>query len=572
MRKVYTEGIEKEEQKSFEFEEYPQLHEYYCNRMKSGKSGKKPTKIILTEIYSPSQLQNKNYIINKSYNNISSKNEEYYSSCKKNIYCDESGFNSNNILPYKTNIKRNIDSNSLQTSKDNFLDNYKYYERKNIRDNSNQKFESITKVIGHSNLIPIQNQKMIQSYTTIDLNKNQNQNQNKNINKNEEHKYISKYNKKIEQHDYRIKKANVVVNQQNQNQNQNKKKEFKQPTKLDDNKKKEITNKYLINKKSEIKTKIEKDYRKYERKKEEPKKETKNETKVKYEIKKDIKTKNEIKNKIDNQRKQKSENKINKKEIKEPKIINSRENIKKEFSVHSGRYSYKENISNDIINSRKNYNKNSQEKNVKKIEIVQKSSKSKEKINPIKKEEKGKKLNINITKKVTKTISYKKNINANISNYKRKPEEKKEVLNNKKNKEITKTESYGKIDMNKYKRKNNDIEKKINIKEKNEIYEMRMNQRNNTPKIKKINFGENYRFYERKYLLAPDENCFTIHHKRSHKIIFDEDNDELDNSNAYKYMPYNREERYNNKIISNINAPFEENEDCCYEQGGSYYY
>ena len=568
MRKVYTEGIEKEEQKSFEFEEYPQLHEYYCNRMKSGKSGKKPTKIILTEIYSPSRLQNKNYIINKSYNNISSKNEEYYSAYKKNIYCDESEFKYNNILPYKTNIKRNINSNSLQTSKDNFLDNYKYYERKNIRDNSNQKFESITKVIGHSNLIPIQNQKMIQSYTTIDLNKNQNQN--KNINKNEEHKYISKYNKKIEQHDYRIKKANVVVNQQNQIQN--KKKEFKQPTKLDDNKKKEITNKYLINKKSEIKTKIEKDYRKYERKKEEPKKEIKNETKVKYEIKKDIKTKSETKNKIDNQRKQKSENKINKKEIKEPKIINSRENIKKEFSVHSGRYSYKENISNDIINSRKNYNKNSQEKNVKKIETVQKSSKSKEKINPIKKEEKGKKLNTNITKNVTKIISNKININANMSNYKRKPEQKKEVPNNKKNKEITKTESYGKIDMNKYKRKNNDIEKKINIKEKNEIYEMRMNQRNNTPKIKKINFGENYRFYERKYLLVPDENCFTIHHKRSHKIIFDEDNDELDNINSYKYMPYNREERYNNKIISNINAPFEENEDYCYEQGGSYYY
>ena len=563
MRKVYTEGIEKEEQKSFEFEEYPQLHEYYCTRMKSGKSGKKPTKIILTEIYSPSQYQNKNYIINKSHNNNNMKNEEYYSSYKKNIYCDDTGFKYNNILPYKTNIKGNINYNSL---KDNMLENFKYYERKNIRDNSNQKYESITKVIGHSNLIPIENQKIIQNYTTIDLNRNKNQYPTQNINKKEEHKYISKYNKKIEQHDYRIKKENTMINQQKQ-QNQYQKKEFKKPAKIEDNKRKEITKKYEINKKQEIKTKIEKDYRKYERKKEEPKKETK----VKYEIKKDIKIKNESKNKIDNKRTQKSENKIIKKEVKEPKIINRRENIKKEFSVHSGRYSYKENISNDIINSRKNYNTNSQEKNVKRLEVVQKSNKSKEKINPIKKEEKTKKLNTNISKNVEKTITNKININANISNYKRKVEQKKEVPNIKKNKEITKTESYGKIDMNKYKRKNND-EKRINIKENIEINEMRMSQRNNTPKVKKINFGENYRFYERKYLLSPDENCFTIHHKRSHKIIFDGDNDELDYSNNCKCMPYRREERCNNKIISNINAPFDENEDYYYEQEGSYYY
>ena len=54
-----------------------------------------------------------------------------------------------------------------------------------------------------------------------------------------------------------------------------------------------------------------------------------------------------------------------------------------------------------------------------------------------------------------------------MSNYKRKLEPKKEVPNIKTNKEITKTESYGKIDMNKYKIKNNEI----NIKEKIEINE-----------------------------------------------------------------------------------------------------
>ena len=37
------EEIEKEEQRSIEFSEYPQLHEYYSTQMKSKK---KPTKII----------------------------------------------------------------------------------------------------------------------------------------------------------------------------------------------------------------------------------------------------------------------------------------------------------------------------------------------------------------------------------------------------------------------------------------------------------------------------------------------------------------------------------------------
>ena len=55
--------------------------------------------------------------------------------------------------------------------------------------------------------------------------------------------------------------------------------------------------------------------------------------------------------------------------------------IRKEFSVHSGRYSYKENISNDITNSRKNYNANSQEKNLKKINVVQNNNNSQNKQN-----------------------------------------------------------------------------------------------------------------------------------------------------------------------------------------------
>ena len=65
-----------------------------------------------------------------------------------------------------------------------------------------------------------------------------------------------------------------------------------------------------------------------------------------------------------------------KKEVKEPKIIKRKENIKATFTTHSGRYKYTGNISNDIMNARKNYKQNSEEKNRKKVVIVEKSSKS----------------------------------------------------------------------------------------------------------------------------------------------------------------------------------------------------
>ena len=47
--KIYKETFEPEEQRSIEFNEYPELEKYYTSRKKS--SEKKPTKIILTEIY-----------------------------------------------------------------------------------------------------------------------------------------------------------------------------------------------------------------------------------------------------------------------------------------------------------------------------------------------------------------------------------------------------------------------------------------------------------------------------------------------------------------------------------------
>ena len=540
-KKNNFEEIEKEEQRSIEFSEYPQLHEYYSTQMKSKK---KPTKIILTEIYSPSQTQKDKYSIQmnsyKSYKNIHSNQDEIYQTYNSNKYCEDP-YSRLNIRKIYNNSPETLNIKSLN---ENILENFKYYETKNIRDNSNKKYESITKVIGYSNIIPNGiNQKLIQknySYNNIYINKYKTDNNNK---------YNTK-NKIIQ--DYRIKKKSANTIQTIQ---QYQKKEFQKPNNTLINKKIEINKKYEIKKKPEIKINTNIDYSQYKRKKKE---EIKTDTKKNFEtIKKSNKTEEKIKTKNESK---------TKKEVKEPKIIQRRENIRKEFAVHSGKYNYKDNISNDIINSRKKYNENTQDENIKKIQVVQKSSKSrnidkdKDKKTIQKKEVKTTKINTILTKKIK--------INSDMSSYKRKKEEIKKVQNN--NNNTTKNYNYNikvknefhtKIDENKYKRGMIKINKMNNYRkiQKNETEERRLNYRNKTPTARKIIFGDNYRFYERKYLQIPDDNYFTIRHKRSHKIIFDNEEKEIGNNYTYFASSLTKKEKHNNKIISNINESFNDN-------------
>ena len=279
-----------------------------------------------------------------------------------------------------------------------------------------------------------------------------------------------------------------------------------------------------------------------------------------------------------------------KKEVKEPIIIKRKENIKATFSTHSGRYKYTGNISDDIANARKNYSKNTQEKNMKKVEIVEKSSKSttkkeenKTKIKEtkksystskkeapktavkrsevIKKEEKTKITNNikPIENKVNITSIKKVNITENMSNYKRKKDEVKlsPKVNIAKNVQV-KTESYGKIDEDLYRRENVDIGKIININEVKKLYEMR--RQCNSPKVKtkRITLGDNYKYYERKYMKSPDENYFTIHQRRSERIIYGEqilESNGIIKIRMFKNKPLMKEERYNKQIINNTKMP-----------------
>ena len=584
--KIYKETFEPEEQRSIEFNEYPELEKYYTSRKKS--SEKKPTKIILTEIYSPSKTymqSNNNFTQCKSYKNINAENKEIIHS-----YINKSQYNTNDIdnmcddFQPQLNIKKRIYCNSQEKTMkikddEDLLENFKYYERRNIRDKSNQKYESITKVIGYGNIIPLKNKKITQNITNININKNEYKKYQNNSNtENKGTNYlISKTNKTIEKN-YMIKKETVAKTQQNI------KKEFKKPAQLDNNKRSELIKKYEINKKQEIKTN---DYKQYERKKKEEVKNNSNTQIKKYNIQ--IK-KNETQKTTNNLNKYK---KTEKKEIKEPIIIKRKENIKQEFTYHSGRYSYKDNITNDIINSRKNYNENSQEKNLKRISIVQTSSKSKcankNKTNESKVTNKNYKININTnnkykkeetTKRTGTNITNKININANMSKYKRKGNENNKVQTNIKSNINNKKESYGKIDINKYKREKKEEKEKVNIKEMNKIFETKIKsdkKRNQTPTLKKINFGDNYRFYESKYLLYPDDSCITVHHLRSKNIIEEGDDfntEELSNFKAYKQKPFTMQKKYDNQIncySNDVNDDYE-NEDYYIEQNREYCY
>ena len=502
-------GIQKEQQKSFEFEEFPDLQAYYSRRISSGK---KPKKLILTEIYdTPSKLNEEFY----NYDTQTIPSEQYFTEYKKNVYLDDSNIrnnyspsNNNRINILRTiNGKNFIDKNYLY-SNEKFLENFGYYERNNIKEKINPKYESLTKVVGYSNIIPFEKYKNNMALNTID---------NINDDFNKKNYYLKKKEDYIKNNYMKKKEINIIQ-----------KKEFKKPiTKINLNKK--------------------------------------------FEVKKNQVTKKNIK--IDNYRiKQKSENKnqkknnknkiiqVTKKEIKEPKIIKRRESIKKEFKPKSGRYSYKDNIENDITNSRKNYNENNQDKNIKRINVVE-SSKSKNKKVTVK------------NKQINKIITNKVNINAKNNNYLKRQNDNRKILIKKSEKK-----SYEKFDKNKYLKGNkSDIGKKINFEEINKRYQIKTENENRclSPRLKTINFGDNYRYYERKYLQSPENDYYTIHQRRDERVIYGE---EAENRRMKKYgiFPYKIGKNLNNyKIRYNSldedNYLYNDENEEIYKQEGFYY-
>ena len=104
----YIKENKAEEQRSFEFREYPQLHEYYTKQMSSGK---KPEKIILTEIYNSTPKSNM-FQKNESYKYYSQSTpyinnlEKYRNFSQKQLFSKEGMYYGDHFNNFNSNGNR----------------------------------------------------------------------------------------------------------------------------------------------------------------------------------------------------------------------------------------------------------------------------------------------------------------------------------------------------------------------------------------------------------------------------------------------------------------------------------
>jgi hypothetical protein len=201
--------------------EDPQLKECYLNN--KSLCHKKPRKVIITEIYDEFIPKNKNHRKSQKYFNYYTRSslpnnyERRFSNISqnklfsKNQYClteresenyncytdnrklsdynkqlyfgrtdlrEEFSPTSNERIDIRKKVYRGgtpphpyRNSYNLETD-DKFVENFQYYESKNIKDKNNKKYESITRVTGYSNLIPMRKRKMPHNYTTLNIHRN----------------------------------------------------------------------------------------------------------------------------------------------------------------------------------------------------------------------------------------------------------------------------------------------------------------------------------------------------------------------------------------------------------------
>ena len=495
----YREESQNERQRSFEFEEYPEIQEYYSSQIKSGQE--KPKRIIVTEIYDESTPQTKHNLKRQEYFNYFTQSSLPFQSQQgirnigqkrlflqnRNMYLTEgpdmnmnmsAKYNINQIYPdfnkkfffggtdlreeysspsnERINIRKKIyrGSNTPQPerntynfrSDEDFIENFKYYESKNIRDKSDKKYQSITRVTGYSNLIPLNNRRLENSFNS---NFNSvNLSQYNNFNKELKHNYsnIDIYKKSFKHQiaekkkpqtpekftkieiqkttkNYEIQKkpqpqtkpqTQTITKTTNiQKETSKQKYESKQipqtTTKTTTVQSETTKRKYESSKMPQTATKttnIQIQTKKYESSK---KPETVAKTTTTTTSTKNVSNINTKKYEV--QKKQETSLKSASSQAKTTQKFNkinidmskyNRDSNKLVFKTGSGKYKYKDNISEeDIIDSRKN--NNSESKNTAKIEVVEKHEKKKE----TKKLENIGKTSITHTNKTT-TSSYNK--------------------------------------------------------------------------------------------------------------------------------------------------------------------
>ena len=449
-KKSYREKKQNEQhQRSLEFVEYPQIQEYYSSQMSSGSQ--KPKRIIVTEIYDESTpqttkipkrkeyfnyytesslpyqnqqgirnieqktlfTQNRNMYLTGNQDMYSNSNiNNFYSDYNKKLYFGGTDLREEYSNPSneRVNIRKKVHrgSNTLQPARYNydlrsdedFIENFQYHESKNIRDKNNKKYQSITRVTGYSNIIPL-NSRRIQNNLNSNFN-SVNLSSYNYLNKELKHNFsnfdaykrkeivkkpqtpkkftkieIQKTTKEITNKPELTKNINVQMQSSKRKYESTKMPKTTTKTtnvKVETTKRKYESTKMPQTSAKSINVQIQTTKRKYESSKK-PETEAKT-TKVtnistkKYEAKKKETTSKTASAQLKTA--QKFNHKIN---IDLSKY--NRDSSKLYFTTSHGKYKYKDNISEkDVIDSRKN--NLSEAKNVKKVAIVENTSKKKE--------------------------------------------------------------------------------------------------------------------------------------------------------------------------------------------------
>ena len=550
-------------------DDYQEIYEENNNleevRGDYGRYGSQPEYKILKEYYKeyPSGYE-KSYITREinSRNNNKIKKQEYY-----NNYADSYNPENNNYnipdrikdwnffinenrnynlredysypINKRVNIRKKIykgskspqpyiQNNDLNDQEEEYIDNYQYYETKNIKDNGIKKYDSITHITGYSNLIPLNRMKNLYG---------------KNYNDNEEYQQESK---NLDNYKFKIKDKVKELRKG--------KKQYEEFLKYS-------------NKDREEEKRLEKIRR--ERLKQE----------------KETRLKKLKKERIEKERKRKEEElkleKLNQQELEYQRIDNNRnENIISRFRPPIEKYKYKQNISEDIDKYRANPNYNSE--NISRREIIHKSNKKENKKyskipnNIYNKSEINKYYNrINNTKKLRSNRSFQNNSKYKIVNFLNVQQKTANLNYPNQNKKV---DTYGEnFDESKYKREYTNVEevddgrienhietglskdgqylisvssaRKIydDNKNENEEYEEEVDNNNiyeipeknvkeiiSTVTTKRKNLGDNYKFYESKHLYQPNLTSFTKHRRRTKRTIYGNEEHETREVKTYK--------------------------------------
>ena len=380
--------------------------------------------------FTPSRLVHNKINIEKSNYNI--EDNEYISELREEY--------SNPMINNRVNIRKKVyrgnqtpqpyRTNEYQEYKNNeeeeFLDNYGYYETKNIKDKSHKKYDSITHITGYSNLIPLNRLKQCGRIESINYSSRKEQENKPNFK--DAIEKVRELQRGKREYDEFMRK----LGRDNDNENEDKIETFKreqlrqqeireEKIRLERLRQERLREEQMrnekirqeririekIRQKEEIMREINNDKKRQEElrqikiREEKIRQEKIRQDKIRQEKIKQERLKQEEKAK----NKSKSKTETYKKIVVNTEVVSTArsDSVKKQFKAHSGRYKYKENIDEDINNYRKNSNLK-EPNNIAKKETVYKNKKIKKENN-----KSYSKLPIKININTTTTQSYTRN-------------------------------------------------------------------------------------------------------------------------------------------------------------------